>query len=89
LRTSAAAIPVTNGQGIAVWEWVGPPLQGTVQTPEFGALLAMATNPNVTPATATVNLSLGPRSTDQAPLSGGFIPRFLDTSTALAFLSVR
>jgi hypothetical protein len=82
-----AAIPLTNGEGEAVWQWVAE-LKGSIQTPQFGVLLALPAGSSNVTGSATVNLSLGPRSTVASASQGDFIPRFADTSVPISFFTV-
>jgi hypothetical protein len=85
-----AAVALTNGLGQAVWEWVAAPQPGSAQALEFGVLFAAAPDAltGAQPGTSTVNLSLGPRSTDHTASQGDFIPRFLDDSQPLPLFVV-
>jgi len=78
------AVPVVNGAGVAVWEWVSkdPPSPTTVETIEFGVLLAMAPNPSAPLGTAVVTLSLAPFSTITTASPTAPVPRFLRTTSA-------
>ena len=80
-----APVSLTGGAGEAVWEWIGTPQPDQVQTLEFGLVLAMPATPSVnpTPATAIVNLSLGPLSKAASASESDPVPRFNDTSHAL------
>jgi hypothetical protein len=80
-----ALVGTANGTGEAVWEWVGPPQPNQIQTLQFGVVLAMPATPSVNPAPATaiVNLSLGPLSNVASASESDPVPRFIDTSHAL------
>ena len=77
-----ASVTLTKGRGQAVWEWVATPQPVATQALEFGVLFAAAPDAltGAQPGPATVNLSLGPRSTDHSASQGDFIPRFIDDS---------
>jgi hypothetical protein len=82
-----APVRLANGQGEAVWEWVGAPQPTAIQAIQFGVLLAAppGTQGVAGAAGPIVRLSLGPRSTDAAASAGDFIPRFVDVSQPTPF----
>jgi hypothetical protein len=70
-------VPLANGAGAVVWEWIGPPHQVQIDSLQFGVVVAMPQSTPITPPlTVTVNLSLGPISSVGAASQSEPIPRF-------------
>ncbi len=84
------AVPITNNAGVAVWEWVSkePVSPTTVETLEFGVLLAMRPTPSAPIGTAVVTLSLAPVSNVSTASPSAPVPRFLRTTSAQPFFVV-
>jgi hypothetical protein len=80
-------LTVTNGSASAVWEWVcSDPTSYSLRTVTFGVVLAFERGKPWF-ATTTVNCSLAPTST-VTTASPGPVPRFADTSTAVAAFTI-
>ena len=72
-------VPLANGAGAVVWEWIGPPHPSQIDSLQFGVVVAMPQSPPITPpVTVSVNLSLGPISSVGAASQSEPIPRFIN-----------
>jgi hypothetical protein len=82
-------VPLANGAGAVVWEWIAPPNPSHNDTLQFGVIVAVPQSPRLpTPVTVTVSLNLGPPSSVGAASQSEPIPRFTNVSNPLNAFTV-
>ena len=90
-RIPIVPVPITQGEAVAVWEWVPPAHSGstTNQGLSFRLLLALPAGSKVRQSEpATVSLSLGPRGTEGDVARAGLNPLFKDASAPVPLFIV-